>query len=183
VNGAAPPRPWPGSPPGPPAPGPDVAVADEQSAVRLDVPRLAELARAALADQGVIRGELSLSFVDEATMAELNGRYLAGEGPTDVLAFPLDAEPGGAAFSPAGAGGAPVLVGDVVVCPAVAERNAAARSAPTGDELALLVVHGVLHVLGMDHAEPAEGAAMQEAERRLLARHYHRSPIPEDRGG
>lgn len=144
-----------------------MAVLDEQSAVTVDVDHLGEVARGVLVDSGTAGGELSLSFVDEEVMAELNQRYLGGEGPTDVLAFPLDAGPAGV---PEADGGAPLLLGDVVVCPSVAERNAAERSAVAGDELALLVVHGVLHVLGMDHAEVDEALAMEAAERRLLAR-------------
>ncbi|HEX8581809.1 MAG TPA: rRNA maturation RNase YbeY, partial [Acidimicrobiales bacterium] len=68
---------------------------------------------------------------------------------------------------------APILLGDVVICPAVARRNAGEHGVTYEDELALLVVHGVLHVLGQDHAEPEEAAAMQAEERDLLAR-FHR---------
>ncbi|MDQ3146672.1 MAG: rRNA maturation RNase YbeY, partial [Actinomycetota bacterium] len=64
----------------------------------------------------------------------------------------------------------PLLLGDVFVCPAVAERNAPGHAGTYPDELALLVVHGILHVLGMDHAEPDAAAAMQQRERELLAR-------------
>jgi probable rRNA maturation factor len=72
-------------------------------------------------------------------------------------------------------GDPPLLLGDVVICPAVAARNAPTHAGTYDDELALLVVHGVLHVLGMDHAEPEEEAAMQAKERDLLAR-FHRAP-------
>lgn len=138
----------------------------------VDVEHLAALAEAVLVDRGVDVGVLSLGFAGEETMADLNERFLEESGPTDVLAFPLDA-----GTSNEAAGDMPVLLGDVVVCPAVAERNAASRSVPTDDELALLVVHGVLHVLGMDHAEDEEAAAMREAERDLLER-FHRRDSP-----
>lgn len=146
--------------------------ANEQVALAVDVTYLAEVARGALVEHRVVRGELALTFVDEDTIAELNRCHLGGEGPTDVLAFPLDADTGGDGdVDPTDPGGdMPVLLGDVVVCPAVAARNAAARSVPTDDELALLVVHGVLHVLGMDHAEAGEAVLMQAAQRRLLER-------------
>ncbi len=168
---STPSTPWPGPAPGPlpqPSLGPTVAVADEQRAVPVDAAHLGALARAVLVDQGAGGGELALTFVEEEAMAELNGRHLGEAGATDVLAFPLDACPDDPheLSDPE----VPLLLGDVVVCPAVAERNALTRSSATGDELALLVVHGVLHVLGMDHAEPGEAAAMQAAERRLLAR-------------
>ena len=173
-------------------PGPDgepsVFAADEQSAVPVAVEPLARLAELVLAAEGV-RGasELTLYFVDEEAMTDLNGRFLGGEGPTDVLAFPLDAgDPVEGGRSPdAGSTGpdrrpveaaeVPLLLGDVVVCPAVAERNAVGRDVGYESELALLVVHGVLHVLGMDHADEAEAATMQSRERELLDRF---SPFP-----
>lgn len=160
-------------PPAAPAPdagGPEVVGDDEQSAVALDVDRLAELARGVLRAEGLAGGcELSLRFVDEEVMAGLNREHMGGDGPTDVLAFPIDGPDAVAGPSAGGAPAMPSLVGDVVVCPAVARRNARARGGRTDDELALLVVHGVLHVLGMDHAEPEEAAAMQARERALLA--------------
>ncbi len=153
----------------PPSGEPTVLVADEQSAVTVDVEHLVDLAsRVLVAEQ--VRGpaELSLSFVDDETIAECNRRFLDGEGPTDVLAFPIDAlDTNG---QPAAL---PRLLGDVMVCPAVAERHAEERGERIADELALLVVHGILHVLGMDHAEPEEAAAMQLRERELLARYHH----------
>lgn len=165
----------------------EVFAADEQDAAPVDTHRLAELAQHVLAAEGV-RGEaeLSLLFVDEATIAGLNRRFMGEDGPTDVLAFPIDggwAEPG--RWPDAGATGpdreppepdqGPLLLGDVVVCPAVARRNAPEHAGTYDDELALLVVHGILHVLGHDHAEADEAAAMQSRERDLLAR-YHRPP-------
>ena len=155
--------------PAPPSAAPTVLVADEQSAVAVDIEHLVELAALVLGAEDVAGpAELSLTFVDDHTIADCNTRFLGGEGATDVLAFPID---------PVGAdGGSPGLLrllGDVVVCPAVAERQAGERGASVGDELALLVVHGILHVLGRDHAEPEEAAAMQARERELLARFHH----------
>lgn len=163
----------------------EVFAADEQDAEPVDPGRWAGLAQRVLEAKGVTGdAELSLLFVDEATMAGLNRRFLDEEGPTDVLAFPIDegwSEPG--RWPDAGATGpdrdppepheGPLLLGDVVICPAVARRNAAGHAGTYDDELALLVVHGVLHVLGSDHADPAEAAAMQAEERDLLAR-FHR---------
>ncbi len=156
--------------PAAPEGGPQVLAADEQSAVPVDVAHLEGVAAGVLHAEGV-RGscELALLFVDEDTIAELNSRYLHGTGPTDVLAFPMDSVPD---RPPDEGADVPVLLGDVVVCPAVAQRNAGAGR--TDDELALLVVHGVLHVLGMDHAEPEEAGVMQARERDLLAR-LHRT--------
>ena len=66
----------------------------------------------------------------------------------------------------------PQLVGDIVICPAVAARNAVEHECPFDDEIALLVVHGVLHLLGWDHAVDAEAERMEARERELLTRHY-----------
>ena len=166
----------------------DVFVADEQSVAAVDVARWAELARRVLEAEGVRDDiEVSLLFVDEPTIAELHERFLGRSGPTDVLAFPIDEEPVPGGRSPdeggTGPGGplgsdedaVPVLLGDVVVCPSVAERNAVDHGVTADDEVALLVVHGLLHLLGMDHLETVEAERMEQRERELLAR-FHRAP-------
>lgn len=163
---------------------------DEQHAEEIDVVRWVRLAEAVLDAQAVPAGaELSLLFVDEATMADLNSRHMGSTGPTDVLAFPLEEEvleegrwPDNGTTGPdrpfPGPDDMPLLLGDVVVCPAVAVRQAPEHAGSphhTGtpeDEIALLVVHGILHVLGLDHAEPEETAAMQARERELLERFH-----------
>ena len=158
--------------------------ADEQHAAPVDVGRWVELAREVLLAEGV-RGEaeLSLLFVDEGTIVDLNRRFMEAEGPTDVLAFPIDDPVEAGRWPDAGTAGPdredpepaelPLLLGAVVVCPAVAERQALDHAGSYDDELALLVVHGVLHVLGHDHAKPDETAAMQARERDLLDRFHH----------
>jgi probable rRNA maturation factor len=162
----------------------DVFVADEQSDRAVDLAHYAELARNVLGAQGVKDDiEVSLIFVDEATIAELRQRFLGQNGPTDVLAFPIDEEPepGGRSPDEGGTGpgaGAPdeseipVLLGDVVVCPAVAARNADDHGVSLEDEMALLVVHGLLHLLGMDHDVDDEAERMERRERELLARFH-----------
>jgi len=167
----------------------EVFVADEQSrgsSYPVDGPRWQKLAQNVLRAEG-IRGEaeLSLLFVDESTMAELNKRFMGQEEPTDVLAFPLEDDlvgagrwpdngPSGPASNRIEVEEAPLLLGDVVVCPSVAAANAPSHAGTYDDEIALLVVHGILHVLGMDHADPEEAATMQAKERALLER-FHRS--------
>lgn len=134
---------------------------DETSRGAVDMDRWAALADGVLAIEGIDpEAELNLMFVDIDAMAELNLEHMGHEGPTDVLAFPLDGTDDGPG---------PVLLGDVVVCPDVAAANVATSGHAVDSEIALLVVHGILHVLGMDHAEPEEAAAMQARERRLLA--------------
>jgi probable rRNA maturation factor len=108
---------------------------------------------------------------------------MGAEGPTDVLAFPLEDPIEAGRWPDAGSTGPdreppevaelPLLLGDVVVCPAVAARQAPEHAGSYEDEIALLVVHGVLHVLGMDHADPEEAAVMQARERELLDRYHH----------
>lgn len=165
---------------------------DEQGAEDVDVVRWVTLAESVLDARGVPpSAELSLLFVDEAAMAELNSRHMGSSGPTDVLAFPMEDEgleqgrwPDNGTTGPdrpfPGPDDMPVLLGDVVICPAVAARQAPEHAGTphhrgtTADEIALLVVHGILHVLGMDHAESEETAAMQAAERDLLDR-FHQS--------
>jgi probable rRNA maturation factor len=151
--------------------------ADEQHAAPVDVARWVELARHVLVAEGVAGdAELSLLFVDEPTISGLNRRFMDADGPTDVLAFPIDDPVDEAAVrtDTRSMGPAPLLLGDVVVCPAVAERQAPEHAGSYHDELALLVVHGVLHVLGHDHAGVAEAATMQARERELLQRFHHR---------
>jgi probable rRNA maturation factor len=160
----------------------EVFVGDEQADHPVDTLRWQRLAEQVLDHEG-LRGdaELSLLFVDEPAMAELNMRFMDVEGPTDVLAFPLDdelVEPG--RFPDSGSTGPidprvrgdgpepPLLLGDVVICPVVAVRNAAENGRSYEDEVALLIVHGILHVLGHDHADPDEAAVMQAKERELL---------------
>jgi probable rRNA maturation factor len=122
---------------------------------------------------------MSLLFVDATTISELNERFLGGSGPTDVLAFPIDDDvpesgraPDRGGKGPGSAGEPtepPVLLGDVYVCPSVAVRQATERSIAIDAELALLVVHGLLHLLDYDHSEPDETEAMQAREREILA--------------
>jgi probable rRNA maturation factor len=160
----------------------DVFAADEQQAHPVDVARWAALARQVLAARGV-KGEteVSLLFVDEDAIAALNEQFLGKAGPTDVLSFPIEDEPVSSGRSPDFGGSGPgadpeevalTLLGDVVVCPAVAARNAEEHEVSVDDEVALLVVHGLLHLLGMDHEDEAEAERMEALERQLLDRFY-----------
>ena len=157
--------------------------ADEQQDVTIDVARWVGLAELVLASERVERrfgpvAEMSLLFVDASTIGDLNQRFLGASGPTDVLAFPMDDDlpPGGRQPDQGGRGpGAPpdaedppALLGDVVVCPLIAQGQAIERGAHIEDEIALLVVHGVLHLLDYDHAEAEEAILMRRREQELL---------------
>jgi probable rRNA maturation factor len=151
----------------------EVAVVDDQDEVPIDERRWQQLATDALATLGVHGpGEVTLTFVSQTAMAELNHQHMDGDDPTDVLSFPLDGEAllPGPRVDPTP--GVPMLLGDVVVCPAVAAANAPDHAGTLEDELALLIVHGLLHLLGMDHADPLERDEMQARERELLATHH-----------
>jgi probable rRNA maturation factor len=163
----------------------DIYAADEQADQKIDLERWIELCRAALSDEGV-RGlaEVSLIFTSDATMADLNEQFMGKKGPTDVLSFPIDAEPDPTGRVP-DAGGTgpgepptpeiPQLVGDIVICPSVAAANAVEHECSFDDEIALLIVHGVLHLRGWDHVLDEEAERMEARERELLARHYRSS--------
>jgi probable rRNA maturation factor len=120
------------------------------------------LARRVLRAEGVRAATVSITFVAEATMAQLNWRHLRHRGPTDVITFAMDPVPG-----------APVT-GDVYICPAVARAHAAAHGVGVREETARLVVHGVLHVLGHEHPEDeARTASPMWAAQERYVRRFH----------
>ena len=160
----------------------DIYAADEQSDHVIDLERFVALANGALVDEGV-KGiaEVSLIFSDEPTITALNQQFMGKTGPTDVLSFPIDFEDEPTGRVPDAGGGGPgepppseipQLIGDIVICPSVAARNAVEHEWSFDDEIALLVVHGVLHLLGWDHVVDEEAERMEQRERELLARHY-----------
>ena len=136
---------------------------------------LRELARAALAFEQAPAGSVSLVLTDDATVRRLNHEYRGVDEPTDVLSFGL-----GGLAKPASNGepddefilpeGAPLEIGEIVISYPYAARTAAATNRPVRDELALLVVHGVLHLLGHDHYEEDEGDEMRGREAEILGR-------------
>lgn len=151
---------------------------DEQDVAPVDVARWVALAEAVLAAEGVTRGELTLAFVHEDDMAELNQEHMGENYATDVLSFPIDADLALGGPDPRDPDGEPILLGDVVVCPTVAAANAPAHAGTVDDELALLVVHGVLHVLGHDHATPDDTVRMRALELHHLQQAHWRGPAP-----
>jgi probable rRNA maturation factor len=139
-----------------------VFVADEQQR-EVDIERLAALAAHVLADRRVPDSmELNVLCLDAGAMTELNVRHMGGVGPTDVLAFPMDM-PGESLA------GEPAILGDVVLCPDVAVEQASEHATSYAAEMELLLVHGILHLLGHDHAEDDERRVMFGLTDRLLA--------------
>nr|WP_297429709.1 rRNA maturation RNase YbeY [uncultured Actinotalea sp.] len=110
------------------------------------------------------QAELSILLVDTDVMTGLHVQYMDEPGPTDVLSFPMDELRPGVEGDPSPAG----LLGDVVLCPEVAARQAREAGHSTEEELLLLTTHGILHLLGYDHAEPEEEKEMFALQRRLL---------------
>jgi probable rRNA maturation factor len=167
---------------------PEVFCADEQTEISVDLERWQRLAENVLASEGVRGGtELSLLFVGRDDIAVLNSEHLGHEGPTDVLAFPIDASvvlssdhgpSRGPDRAPSDPGDLPMLLGDVVICPGVAVDQAPEHAGTVDDELALLVVHGILHVLGRDHDTTEATADMRRRELELLEAHHWGGPAP-----
>jgi probable rRNA maturation factor len=110
------------------------------------------------------RAELCLRLVDEAAMETLHVRWMDLPGPTDVMSFPMDElRPGREGTEPEQG-----VLGDIVLCPSVAAKQALEAGHATEEELLLLTTHGILHLLGFDHAEPEEEREMFELQRQLL---------------
>ncbi len=145
----------------------NIFLADEQDEP-LSTEPLRRLAELVLAEEQLDDDtELTLLFVDDDVIADYNQRFMGRSGPTDVLAFPLEeAEPGSPPTRTRG--GPPINLGDVVIAPAFVARSAAERGAKVDDELGLMVVHGVLHLLGWDHQDDRQAEDMERREAALL---------------
>lgn len=138
---------------------------NNESDYAADEAEFAALARYVLDELHVHpQAELAILFIDTETMSDLNLRWMEEEGPTDVLSFPMDELRPGRPGDPS----PPGLLGDVVLCPDVAASQARAAGHSTTEELLLLTTHGILHLLGYDHAEPEEEKEMFALQRRLL---------------
>ena len=136
-----------------------------ESGHELDVQALSQLSRFVMDQMRVHpQAELCIKAVDEDTIAGLNEKWMEKEGPTDVLAFPMDELRPGLVNEEPEEG----MLGDLVLCPTVAERQAATAGHSTEAEIELLTVHGILHLLGYDHAEPEEHREMFGLQAQLL---------------
>lgn len=136
-----------------------------ESGVEVDEAALQRLAIFALDHMRVHRdADLAILLVDEAAMEQLHVQWMDEPGPTDVLSFPMDElRPGNEdEVTPPG------LLGDLVICPQVAIAQAAEAGHAAADEMQLLCAHGILHLLGFDHAEPAEEREMFDIQREIL---------------
>jgi probable rRNA maturation factor len=134
-----------------------IAIATPQESVAVDRKRVREIVRAVLDGEGVADAEISLAFVDNPTIHTLNKRYLDHDEPTDVLSFPLS-EPG-----------AKRLAGELVIGAEVAQAQAQERGHDVQQELALYVIHGLLHLCGYDDKTDEGAREMRGRERHYLA--------------
>ena len=132
---------------------------------QLDELELVALSRSGMGEMRVHPGaDLCLRLVDEAAMEVLHVQWMDLPGPTDVMSFPMDElRPGREGEEPEEG-----VLGDIVLCPSVAQKQAADAGHATEEELLLLTTHGILHLLGYDHAEPEEEREMFELQRQLL---------------
>ncbi|MDN4174425.1 rRNA maturation RNase YbeY [Nocardioides sp. SOB77] len=137
----------------------------DESGHALDVRWLADLSRFVMDRMRVHpMAELCIKAVDEATIAELNEQWMDKEGPTDVLAFPMDELRPGLVDEEPEEG----VLGDLVLCPEIAEKQGGTAGHGKDAEIELLTVHGILHLLGYDHAEPEEHKEMFGLQDELL---------------
>lgn len=146
----------------------NITFSDEQ-AREIDESTIVGVAARVLAHEGFPdRTELAITAVTDVAIAALKAEHLGIDEPTDVLSFPIDdLTPGEApSVEPTGP---PLLLGDVVIAPDFIARQASANDVPESDELALMVVHGVLHLMGWDHENDADAEAMESRERAILA--------------
>jgi probable rRNA maturation factor len=144
-----------------------IEIANESN-VDVDLGRLERLARYVLDDKRVNPlVELSVRLVDVEAMTALHVQFMDEPGPTDVLAFPMD-ELHDRRDDVERADAPPTLLGDVVLCPAVADHQAGAAGHSMEEELHLLCTHGILHLLGYDHGDEAEEREMFGEQKRIL---------------
>jgi probable rRNA maturation factor len=144
----------------------EILIDNRQHEVEIDELLLEDLARFVLVSEGVDdSAELSVVFTDESEIRELNSRYSGLDKATDVLSFSM-LENSDRLVNPDRE--FPLLLGDVVICPIVAERQAIQLESSVDKELNLLVVHGILHLLGYDHQSETEDAVMKDRQEELL---------------
>ncbi len=138
---------------------------NNETGVAIDAAEFAALADHVLRVMHVNpRAELSILFIDPEPMAELHERWLDLPGPTDVMSFPMDELRPGTPDHETPAG----TLGDIVICPQVAAKQALQAGHSAVEEMLLLTTHGILHLLGYDHAEPQEKEEMFALQRTLL---------------
>lgn len=147
----------------------NIFLADEQEQA-VETGHLLAMAERVLAAEGIPdNAELAIVLVGAEEMSGYNQRFMERSGPTDVLAFPVDQLVPGH-LPPLLANGQPLSLGDIFICPEVVKSQAADLSVSVDDEMALILTHGILHLLGYDHSDPGDAAKMSARERDLLGK-------------
>ncbi|MDI6892352.1 MAG: rRNA maturation RNase YbeY [Actinomycetota bacterium] len=148
----------------------EILISDCQKDVPVDLTLLKRLARFVLTQEEVDTAvELSVALVDEDEIRKLNLRFRGVDEPTDVLSFPLLEE---LVEEPPGLAESPSLLGDVIISPQVARKQARNYGRSLEEEIALLLVHGILHLLGYDHEIPADNKIMRTREKSILNKFF-----------
>lgn len=138
---------------------------NNESAIPAELEQISALGRHVLAELNVHpETDVSIILLDEEPMSTLHVEWMDLEGPTDVMSFPMDELRPGSPGLPTEAG----MLGDIVICPQVATTQANTGGHSLQDEILLLATHGLLHLLGFDHAEPEEKELMFALQRQLL---------------
>lgn len=147
----------------------DILISYDHREAEMERIPVRELAEYAIAAEGKpANTEVSIAFVDDEAIADLNERYRGKAGPTDVLSFECDTVADG--LPDALLAQDPVFeLGDIIIAPDVAEEHAREYGQALADEVKLLVVHGILHLCGYDHEDDAEAQVMEARESELLA--------------
>jgi len=152
----------------------EILISDRQKDVPVDLTLLKRLARFVLTLEGVDPAvELSVTLVDEGEIRELNLRFRGVDEPTDVLSFPLLEE---IAKEPPALAESPPLLGDVIISPQVARKQVKKYGHSLEEEIALLLVHGILHLLGYDHEISADDKIMRTKEKSILNKFFSSRP-------
>ncbi|NNC92470.1 MAG: rRNA maturation RNase YbeY [Acidimicrobiia bacterium] len=147
----------------------NIFLADEQAAP-VETALIVAMAERVLTSEGVPdNAELAVVLVGKEEMAGYNQRFMERTGPTDVLAFPVDQLVPGEIPTTI-ANGQPLSLGDIFICPVVVSEQAVELGVSLNDEMALIVTHGILHLLGYDHSDPADAAKMSAREREHLSK-------------
>ncbi len=134
---------------------------ENRSTLEVERELVVTLAKKVLDQLGISRGELGITFVDDREMRKLNREKMGRDRPTDVLAFPIDADD-----EMAGDGEVPLLLGDIVISPEVAEAQAESEGTSFKEEMCLLLIHGILHIAGSDHEK--DSGEMDTLQNRLF---------------
>ncbi|HEY3374834.1 MAG TPA: rRNA maturation RNase YbeY [Candidatus Aquicultor sp.] len=143
----------------------DILISNEQLVAVNEAPLIRTGRHALEFEAAPENSELSIALVDEQQMQRLNAEYRGKDTPTDVLSFAT----GEAEETPATMPDEPYLIGDVVICPAIAAKQAAEYGQTFEQEMALLLVHGILHLLGYDHETDEDASEMEAHEHDILA--------------